>query len=445
VKPPTPARTAALEALRAVRSGMLGSRAVDQATASLDDRDRAWTRELVYGTFRLRGRLDHLLRGFSKRPLETLDPDVLDVLRLGAYQLLEMGGVPAYAAVSQAVDMAKRAAGRGAAGFVNGVLQSLRRNAAASTFPAFETDPVGYLTTWGSHPEWLVQRWIRQFGADETRRLVDCNNERPALYLRALGDAAGTAARLRAAGTAVEPSGAAPRVLRVVEGDVVTAVHAAPVIVQDPAAGLVVTYADVPARAVVLDLAAAPGGKSLALACDTPTAGPALVVAGDVSLERLQRVRSNVERLLRPPPAGLGAVPLAMVVADGRQPPFRPADAVLVDAPCTGTGTLRRHPDGRWRVQPADLRALVTLQGQLLDAAADLTRPGGLLIYATCSLEPEENELQVAAFLERHPDFMIDGGSAVASSFTRADGTLLLLPQRHGWDGAFAARLRRQG
>jgi 16S rRNA (cytosine967-C5)-methyltransferase len=430
--------------MRAVRSGMLASRALDQAAASLDVRDRAWTRELVYGTFRLRGRLDHLLGGFSKRPLATLDADVLDVLRLGAYQLLEMGGVPAYAAVSQAVDMTKRAAGRGAGGFVNGVLQSLRRNSAASTFPAFDTDPVGYLTTWGSHPEWLVRRWIGQFGADETRRLVHCNNQRPELYLRTLGDAAETTTRLIAEGLTVHTESVAPRALRVVEGDVVSAINAAPVIVQDPAAGLVVTFADVPTGALVLDLAAAPGGKSLALACDAPHAGPALLVASDVSLDRLQRVRSNVERLLRPPPAGLGAVPLAMVVADGRQPPFRPADAVLVDAPCTGTGTLRRHPDGRWRVQPADLRALVTLQLQLLDAAADLVRPGGLLIYATCSLEPEENELQVAAFMERRPDFGIDGGSAVAPPLLRADGTLMVLPQRDGWDGAFAARLRRR-
>lgn len=432
---PTAARVAALETLRAVRDGALADRALDAATRRLDPRDRAWTHELVYGTFRLRGRLDHHLSHHSSRPLAALDADALDILRLGAYQLLEMDGVPDYAAVSASVDLAKRFARR-AAGFVNAVLQSLRRAPAASTFPSLAQDPVAHLTTWGSHPRWLVERWVARYGADGARRLTEANNSRPQLYLRALGeDVPGAAAALARAGVETEPFDLLPRALRVTAGAVATALDAAPVIVQDPAAGLVVSFAgDVPSR--VVDLAAAPGGKTLALACDRPDPDR-LVAAADVSPRRLARLRENVGRL------GSLAQSVTPVVADGRAPPFRAVGLVLLDAPCTGTGTFRRHPDGRWRLQPGDIAALAELQAQLLDAAAPLVEPDGLLVYATCSLEEEENEAQVEAFLERNSDFVIEAGQAVPD-VVGADGMLRVLPHEHGVDGAFAARLRRR-
>lgn len=439
----TPSRIAALEALRAVRGGALLGAAFEAAAARLQPRERAWTQELVYGTLRLRGRLDHRLAQLSKRPLEALDPDILDVLRLGAYQLTEMGGVPAYAAVSQSVDLARRAV-RGAAGFVNGVLQSLRRAGGTSTFPAFEADPAAHLAAWGSHPRWLVERWIARWGADAARRLVEANNRTPRLYLRLLGDAAGAYARLQEAGATLERVEAAPRAVLLADAGprgLAALLEAGPVIVQDPAAGLVATWADPRPGSIVLDLAAAPGGKALALAFDAPAAGPRLVVAADVSAERLARVTENLARLAR---AGLhGGV--AAVVADGLQPPLRAADVVLLDAPCTGTGTLRRHPDGRWRLRPADLSSLGTLQARLLDAAAGLVKDDGLLVYSTCSLEREENEDQVSAFLRRRPEFRIEAGPPLPGGLVRPDGMLEVLPQEHGWDGAFAARLRRGG
>jgi 16S rRNA (cytosine967-C5)-methyltransferase len=433
VAAPTPSRLAALETLRAVRAGGLASRALDEAAARLDARDRAWTQELVYGTLRLRGRLDHLLAGLSRRPLHRLDADVLDLLRLGAYQIREMQGVPDYAAVSQAVELARRVAGRGAGGFVNGVLQSLRRGETPATFPPFAEDPAGHLELWGSHPRWLVQRWLARWGAEGTRALVEANNQRPELYLRALADPAATVDRLAAHGLQVRAVPGAPAALHLAGGRLAEALAAAPVLVQDPAAGLVVSYTGEVAGQTVVELAAAPGGKALALAA---TAG--LVVAADISAGRLARARQNLERL-----SGFGPVPLALVVADGRQPPFRPVDLVLVDAPCTGTGTFRRHPDGRWRVGPADLAALVRLQRELLDAAADAVAPGGLLVYSTCSLEPEENEEQVQSFLGRRQDFVLERGPGLPGGVVRPDGMLEVLPQDHGWDGAFAARLRR--
>jgi 16S rRNA (cytosine967-C5)-methyltransferase len=433
VPAPTAARTVALQTLRAVRAGDLASRAFEAAAAPLPARDRAWAQELVYGTLRLRGRLDFRLAALSKRPLPKLDADILDILRLGAYQLTEMTGVASYAAVSESVEQAKRAGGRGAGGFVNGVLQSLRRSQATSTFPDFAADPVAHLVSWGSHPHWLVERWIGRWGVAATRRLVEANNTRPELYLRALDDEPRVLAALRDTGVGVEPVPGAPSALRMVEGSLAAALAAAAVIVQDPAAGLVVTYTGDVAGRTVLDLTAAPGGKALALA-----AHARFVVAADVSAGRLERARQNVQRL-----AAFGDVPLALVVADGRRPPVRSADVVLIDAPCTGTGTLRRHPDGRWRIGPDDLAALVLLQQDLLDAAAELVTPGGLLVYSTCSLEPEENEEQVASFVARHRNFRLEAGPPVPMDVVRRDGALEVLPHVHGWDGAFAARLRR--
>lgn len=431
----TTGRIAALETLRSVRSGVLADRALADAARRLDPRDRAWTHELVYGTLRLRGRLDHHIAHHASRPLASIEADTLDILRLGAYQLLALDGVPDYAAVSASVDVARRCARR-STGFVNAVLQSLRRAPAASTFPSLERDPVAFLSTWGSHPRWLVERWVGRFGVAAARRLTEANNARPELYLRALGpDIGAVAASLAGRGIETEPFELLPRALRVIRGTPTAALHAAPVIVQDPAAGLVVScVGDVPAR--VVDLAAAPGGKTIGLACDAPDPRR-LVIAADVSPRRLARLVENAARL------GPLARAIAPVAADGRAPPFRSAGLVLLDAPCTGTGTFRRHPDGRWRVQPEDVTLLAAVQAQLLQAAAPLVEPGGLLVYATCSLEEEENEAQVEEFLKRNRGFELERAAGPASVID-ARGMLRVLPHEHGVDGAFAARLRRR-
>ena len=430
----TAGRRAALEVLQRVRGGELADRALELGTAGLDPRERGWTQELVYGTFRLRGRLDHYLAALARGGLERLDPPVLDVLRLGAYQLLEMGSVPAYAAVSQSVELARVAGAGRAAGLVNGILQNLQRRRDAIAFPAFEADPVGYLTSWGSHPRWLVQRWLARWGAAETRALVEANNRRPELFLRPLGVSPSDArARLGEAEIASETVPFAPDAVRVLPPATWSeSLAAVPAVVQDPAAGLVVRYAQVSDGATVLDLCAAPGGKSLALA-----ERAARVAAADLSPRRLARVAENAARV------GWGDR-VGLVVADARQPPFASADAVLVDAPCTGTGTLRRHPDGRWRVRPQDLEALTVLQDELLSAAAPLVRPGGLLVYSTCSLEREENEVRIETFLAAHPEWTVEPpAGVVAPDLLDAAGFLSVLPQRQGVDGAFAARLRR--
>ena len=431
----TPSRRAALQVLERVRGGDLADRALEQAARGLDPRDRAWTQELVYGTLRLRGRIDFLLDKLLRDGVERLDPTVLDVLRLGAYQLLEMGSVPPYAAVSQSVDLAKETGAGRLSGLVNGVLQNLQRRGREIGFPKLERDPAAHLSTWGSHPRWLVERWIARWGAEDAAALVEADNRRPELYLRPLGltvDAARV--RLGEMEIATEPLAFAPDSLRVLPpATAAEALAAVPAVVQDPAAALVVRYAAVPEGATVLDLCAAPGGKALGLADSA-----AHVAAADLSPRRLGRVAENAARV-----GWAGRV--GGVVADARRPPFRATDVVLLDAPCTGTGTFRRHPDGRWRVTPDDLAALAALQAELLAAAAPLVKPGGLLVYSTCSLEREENEERVEAFLAEHSDFSLDPApGAVPAEMVDAAGRLCVLPQRQGVDGAFAGRLRRR-
>jgi 16S rRNA (cytosine967-C5)-methyltransferase len=361
------------------------------------------------------------------------------VLRLGAYQLLEMASVPAYAAVSQSVELVRAAGQPRAAGFVNGVLQAFVRRGAAIDWPSIDEDALGHLTTWGSHPAWLVERWLARFGVNDTCRLVAANNERPVLYLRPVGMKLPDALTLlRQAGIGCAGVPLAPDALRLDDAtDLVSALDAIPAIVQDPAAGLVVSVAAADAGEVVADLCAAPGGKAIGLAAGQAGTGraPRMVVAADLGMRRMRRLRENVERLRMQQ--------VALVVADARRPPIGVVDTVLIDAPCTGTGTLRRHPDGKWRIGTADLEALAALQHELLDAAAPCIRPGGTLVYSTCSLEQEENEVQVKTFLSRHADFVQVPVGGVDPALTEA-AHLYVLPQRHGFDGAFAATLRRR-
>lgn len=424
--------------LSAVRQGELADRALFARVASLPARDRAWVQEVVYGTLRLRARIDHRLAALVPRSLDSLDPAVLDILRLGAYQLTALGGVPPYAAVSESVELAKREGRRAVGGFVNGVLRNLLRSVDSISFPEFSDDPLGYLTTWGSHPRWLVERWVSRFGTDETRSLVELNNQRPDLFLRPVGMATDAArAVLHAAGLEAETVPLAPDSLRLSPpATAQQALATIPAVVQDPGAALVARYAAVTPGALVADLCAAPGGKSLALAGGTGEGCPRYVVASDVSLDRLERLGENTRRV--------GAGSLGIMVADACLPPLRRVDALLLDVPCTGTGTLRRHPDGRWRLRPRQVGAMARIQKTMLAAAASLVPAGGLLVYATCSLETEENECQVESFMREHPQFVLEPPDTVDGTLMDGEGRLSILPQRTGFDGAFAARLRRQ-
>ncbi len=388
--------------------------------------------ELTYGVSRLRGRLDHLVDRRVRGDPDRIEASVRDVLRLGAYQVLYMGGVPAYAAVSQAVAQARDIAGKGAGGLVNAVLRGVAADGdGEDLFPGFETDPLSFLETWGSHPRWLLERWLERWSAADVRALVEADNARPSTFLVPL-DTTPEEAVLRLAEAGVDSAlvGSDSGCVRLAEGtDPRSALGVLPSIIQDPGANLVVRYADVPEGTKVADLCAAPGGKALAL-----SGGASYTLAADRSEGRMRLVRDNAQRTGRR---------IGMVVADAARPPLRQVDVVLLDVPCTGTGTLRRHPDGRWRLFPRSVDKIVAVQRRMLDASAELVPPGGLLIYSTCSLEPEENAQQISAFLGRWPDFRLDATDAVSDGLRDAMGQLQVLPQETGFDGAFAARLRR--
>ena len=424
--------------MRALRRRHLLDSAFDRAAVGVEAGERGWLRELVYGTVRLRGRIDHHLAGRVRRGLDSVDPDVLDTLRLGTYQLLEMGSVPPYAAISESVELVRWAGVPRAAGFVNGVLRGLHRERDRLAPPAgWKETPEG-LARWGSHPRWLVDRWVGRWGRKEAAALLEANNRRPFLYINPIGMTASRAAGLLAErGVEAAEVPAVPGSLRLpADARLSEVLETVPAVVQDPAAALVVEYAALPAEGRVLDLCAAPGGKAAALAGSGPR-----VTAMDRAPSRLERVVENVTRL------GLSDR-MDVLAGDATAPPFaeRSADAVLLDVPCSGTGTLGRHPDGRWRLAPQDIEALAELQRRILDGGARLVRPGGLLVYATCSLEEEENTVQVEDFLKRTPEFVPEPvPDVVDDRFLDEAGRLEVVPQRSGFDGSFAVRMRRAG
>jgi 16S rRNA (cytosine967-C5)-methyltransferase len=277
-----------------------------------------------------------------------------------------------------------------------------------------------------------VRRWIDFFGPEATEALLRWNNTRPQLVLQpARGELEALAGEWSGAGidVALAPHGAGLMTSLTRPADL-PGFRDGRFIVQDPAQALLSRFVDLPAGALLYDACAAPGGKTIALG---RKAG--LVMAGDVSRSRARRMAENVAR------AGSGREHI--VVSDGRHPPLRRADVVLIDAPCLGTGTFARHPDARWRVSPDGLASLEALQTELLDGVEAVVPPGGLLVYSTCSLEPEENQAQVNRFLAGHSDFQREPSRAVSADLLSQEGDLTILPQQHGMDGAFAARLRR--
>jgi len=431
----TEARFAAADVCADMRGGELLDSSFDRRMARLDPRDRRFARELLYGMLRRRAWLDAVLEERIRGGASRIDADVHDLLRLGAYQLLFMRSVPPYAAIAQTVELAKRRHGKGASGLANAVLRRLDRERDALQ-PATPADPIDSLAMAESHPRWLVARWVARWGEEETRRLLQANNTEPPLVARPVHAVREQLeAMLEAAGVSVTDAPLVPD--SIIFASPVSALTELGAFrqglfhLQDPASTLVTKYADIPAGARVADLCAAPGGKSVEL-----SRRASAVFASDLSAKRLRRVRENVSRM------ELGQV--HAYVADARRPAIREADVVLIDAPCTGTGTFRRHPDARWRLKASDLAVMGAIQREILRSAATLVPVGGLLVYSTCSLEIEENDAQVERFLSEQKQWRLEppAEGAVPASVLDA-GRLRVLPQRHGTDGSFAARLRR--
>lgn len=372
---------------------------LDTALQSFDERDQGLLRELVLGSLRWLRRLDSVISAASSRRFEDIEPALHSPLRIATYQLLFLDRVPAHAAVHEAVEQAHQLTHRGGASFVNGVLRRIARQPRLEDWPVQEPDPLRRLAIAKSHPDFLVARWLERFGRKATLALLDANNEAKPLQLLAFRDRGGRellAESLIDEGLEVEPSSLSALGLTIRRGNPLASAAFArgDFYIQDEASQAAALIPVPRPGETVLDAAAAPGGKTFSLLAWEPAVRP---VASDVSISRVSLLRANLRRLRR-------SLPIA--VADAGAPPFRgPFDRVVLDLPCTGTGTLRRHPELKWRISEGEIGRLSRQALRLLEGTAPLVASGGLLVAITCSLEREENEEVVARFLDTHPEW----------------------------------------
>jgi 16S rRNA (cytosine967-C5)-methyltransferase len=447
-----PARTAAYHALRAVtmHAQDLPAALAQSRRTLTDDRDRALTAEIVTGTLRWLRSVDFLVEHFSKRRVGKVDPEVLVILRLSIYQLLHLDRVPAAAVVDDAVDLTRAARKPSATGFVNAVLRTLLRQRGKLPLPPRpERQDLGaqaaYLGITHSHPDWLVRRWLDRYGFEATEAWVRFNNDTPPLMLRVNTLRATVEEAIQALdadGVETERARYAPDGLVVTSGNPLRRAQDGLAFVQDEASQLVALVVQAEKGETVLDLCASPGGKTIAMAAAMRDEGT--IVASDVRARRIDLLQHTVRA------SGARSIRIIQVDVAGSLP-FGPVfNRVLVDAPCSGLGTIRRDPDIRWRRSESDLPALASRQIDLLDRAAMAVRTGGRLVYATCSSEPEENEAVVETFLGSHPEFTLVNlrDSNLVNrlpSLVDERGFFRTLPFRDGLEAFFAAALRRDG
>jgi len=445
-----PARTAAYHAVRAVSSGRFDLPAALHASRAhlTDERDRSLAAEIVTGTLRWQRSLDHLIEHFSRRRIARLDEEVVAILRLSVYQLLHLTRVPASAVVDDAVDLTRAARKPSATGFVNAVLRTTLRQRNRLPLPPRPADPsnrdaaLAYLGITHSHPDWLVARWLDRYGFEDTERWVRFDNETPPLTLRVnrlRATREQAVAALEQDDVDAQPTRYAPDGLVVTRGNPLRRQPDGLVFVQDEASQLIPEVVAASPRERILDLCASPGGKTVAMAAEMNDTGA--IVASDVRPKRLSLLQDTVRT------AGARSVSIVRIPRSGPLPFAAIFDAVLVDAPCSGLGTVRRDPDIRWRRLERDLEVLGRDQLALLLRAADVVRPGGRLVYATCSSEPEENDRVVTNFVGLRSEFRIVNlrthRSAAVAPFVDAEGFFRTTPPAHGLEAFFAALLTR--
>ncbi len=438
-----PARAVAARVLERVEAdGAWADLALDaEVTRAMPQaRDVGLATEIVYGTLRWQRYLDWILAPHSRRSLEALDPRVRVALRMAAYQLVFLERVPPFAAVYDAVTLAR---GRkpGLAEYTNAVLRSFARRGAREREPALPGDPVDALATRCSFPTWLAARWVARYGARDAEALMRALNARPPVTLRAntlrLSREA-LAERLAAEDdVATRPTPHAPDGLIAARGGEPGGWRAfaeGACVAQDEASMLVARLLEPLPGETVADVCAAPGTKTTHLAQLMGNRGR--ILALDPQPQRLSRVDAAVARL------GIGIVEtVAETAQEGARTRAATCDAALVDAPCSNLGVLRRNPEVKWRRRPEDLGTAAERQRDILAAAAAMLKPGGRLVYATCSLEPEENDDVVDAFLGRHPEFRVEPPASCPLALDK--GMLRLRPDRLDTDGFTAVRLRR--
>jgi 16S rRNA (cytosine967-C5)-methyltransferase len=446
-----PARTAAFSALSDVNAGRrdLPAALAEVRPLLQDERDRALATDLVTGTLRWQGQIDHLIAHFAARPIAKFDFEVLQILRLGVYQLLHLDRVPAAAAVNDAVAMTRRARKTSAAGLVNAVLRAISRNSHRLPLPARppDGDPLPYLEISLSHPGWLARRWLTRYGFEAAEAWEQFNNTAAPLTLRVntLKTESDALVRMLAKHhVTVRPARYAPDAFVVTSGNPLRTPLAGTglFVVQDEASQLVALLGAPEPGMRVLDTCASPGGKTTAMA--SMSGDRAEIVATDVRHARLELLREIVSA------SGASNIRVQQADLEAGLPFGDEFDIVFVDAPCSGLGTLRRDPDIRWRRRESDLAPLSRAQSVMIQNAARVVRPGGRLIYSTCSSEPEENDAVVSAFLQsndafRQIDLTVETPAYFDSlrSVIEETGVLRTRPDMHGLEAFYGAVLRR--
>ncbi len=440
-------RQLALLALRAIQRGAYADEAVDRGVrqGKLDDRDRRLFTELVYGSTRRQRTLDVLIDQLASKPAHHHPPDLRLILHLGLYQLRYLSHIPAAAAVNTTVNLVKQNGLKGLASFANGLLRHYLRLAETTDPLHLPNDSIAHLGIQHSFPDWIVQVYLDQLGAIETAQLCEWLNHPPHLDLRVNRlkvSVADVATALQNQGIPVQFLPHLPQGLRLLAS--AGAVQDLPGftqgwwMVQDASAQLVSYLLAPQPGEVVIDACAAPGGKTLHLAELMQDRG--VVWACDRTPARLKKLQQNCDRL------GVQSIRICSGDSRNQSQFYQQADRVLLDAPCSGLGTLHRHADARWRQTPDSVKALAQLQSELLTQTATWVKPGGTLVYATCSLHPAENEQVIQAFLHHSPDWRLvpPDSENPARAFAEPTGWVKVWNHRHDMDGFFMAQLKKR-
>lgn len=432
-------RAAAVNALMRIEIGVAISNALDQALKAyrLNNLDRGLATEITYGTVRMQKAIDFALDSISRIRIDSLEPRVRAILRTGAYQILYLSRVPVSAAVNEAVKLASAGKHRKAGGYVNAVLRNLARKSESIKYPDPESDPVRHVAVKHSHPEWIVKRWLHRYGLENTVRFCQINNTSPEIHVRVntlITSPETLGAHFVEQGALAEKGRFAPDVLVLGRSFSPAAdpwLDRGYYYVQNESSALVAHALAPQPGETVYDLCAAPGGKTTHLAQLMDNRGR--IIAVDQTDEKVAMIEENAARLR--------ISIIEPMVGDAAVLKLPPADRVLVDAPCSGLGVLRHRPDARWRRRERDILSLAELQRRILANAAAMVKPGGTLVYATCTTEPEENEDTVRWFLKRHPGFIL---SPLPQWFPPSQhvGMLSILPFIHGIDGFFICKLQ---
>jgi 16S rRNA (cytosine967-C5)-methyltransferase len=440
-------RQLAFLALRDIhRRGAFTDVALDRVlrTTKLNSADRRLVTDLVYGTVRRSRSLDALIDQLGKKKAHQQPPDLRTILHIGLYQLRYQERIPPSAAVNTTVELAKENGFKGLAGVVNGLLRQYERLATSSGEPLqLPVEPVERLGVLHSFPDWIIQIWLEQLGVEETEQLCEWFNQSPTIDLRvntlrvSIED---VETAMQSAGVDVRRVPQLPQALRVVGGT--GAIQQLPGFsegwwtIQDSSAQLVSHLLNPQRGDVVIDACAAPGGKTTHIA--ELMADEGKIWACDAKASRLKKLKENAQRLQ------LKSIQICTGDSRNFSQFTNSADSVLLDAPCSGLGTLHRRPDIRWRITPETVHELSILQGELLEQAATWVKPGGVLVYATCTLHPQENEGVIQPFLERHPHWQIEPPAphSPLSAFSMPQGWIKVLPHQHQMDGFFMVRLK---